>query len=191
MASTYNIWLGNPRHASYRWQELCAEVVKLFLPVIKKHRDFDRVCVRSTKEKPSLLPHELLVYVVPGLSHGVIATRFGSRKKSEDQYGYTEWEGAETGAEVYIRQLEPQHVAKFVFHEALHAKTHLDGPALHKEGGLAAGHLDYYDAVLTKSDVALMSKHLSNAYTPWSGGFDAVTPQGKIDTNTDDPLAGL
>ena len=50
MASTYNIWLGNPRHASYRWQELCAEVVKLFLPVIKKHRDFDRVCVRSTKE---------------------------------------------------------------------------------------------------------------------------------------------
>ena len=55
--------------------------------------------MRSTKEKPSLLPHELLVYVVPGLSHGVIATRFGSSKKSEDQYGYTEWEGAETGAE--------------------------------------------------------------------------------------------
>jgi hypothetical protein len=190
MASTYNIWLGNPHQSGYRWQELCEEVVKLFVPVVKKHKDYDRIRVRSTMVKPSLLPHELLIYVVPGLAHGVIGSRFGSTAKHEDQYGFTKWEGVETGAEVYVRQLEPKHVAKFVFHEALHAKTHL-GDGLHKKGGLADGHLDYQDAALTKKNVALMSEHLRNNYACWTGGFDVVTSHGKIDVNSDDPLEGL
>ena len=190
MASTYNIWLGNPHQSGYRWQELCEEVAKLFAPVVKKHKDYDKVYVRSTMAKPSLLPHELLVYVVPAPSHGVIGTRFGSTGNAEDQYGYTKWEGVETGAEVYVRQLEPKYVAKFVFHEALHAKTHLEA-GLHKKGGLADGHLDYQDAVLTKKNVALMSDNLRNNYAPWMGGFDAIKSHGKIDVNSDDPLEGL
>ena len=190
MAGTYNIWLGNPRQWDYRWQELCAEVDALFLPVIKKHKDYDKLHVRSTMAKPCVLPHELLVYVVPGLAHGVVGTRFGSTSKSEDQYGLTKWEGVETGAEVYVRGLEPKHVAKFVFHEALHAKTHLE-EGLHKKGGLADGHLDYQDAMLTKKNVALMSDNLRNNYAPWTGGFDVVTSNGKITVNSDDPLDGL
>lgn len=189
-AATYNIWLGNPHHSVYKWQELCEEVFALFWPVIKKHKDYSGLSVRSTMQKPSLLPHEMLIYVVPGLAHGVIADRFGQSSHGEDQYGLTQWEGALTGAEVYVRGLAPKYVAKFVFHEALHAKTHL-GKSLHGKGGLANGHLDYYDAAQTSANVSLMSKNLKNAYSPWTGGFDAVKSHGKIDVNSDDPLEGL
>jgi hypothetical protein len=36
----YNIWLGNPHHWEYKWQELCEEVFNLFWPVVEKHKDF-------------------------------------------------------------------------------------------------------------------------------------------------------
>jgi hypothetical protein len=170
----YNIWLGNPHRSIFKWDELCKHVAALFAPVIRAHSDFERVRVRSTMARPTLLPHELLVYVVPGFAHRLLPARFDRGQPSADQYGDTAWEGALTGAEVYIRGLPPKTVAKYVFHEALHAKTHLSNAALHKRNGLARVPMDHAAARLSRENIALMAKHLRRPHPAWTGGFDLV-----------------
>lgn len=171
----YNVWLGNPRGMTFDWNELCREVARLFAPVVKEHKDFTSVYVRSTMKKPSLASHELLVYVVPTRLHGVIGARFKQPEQVPSQYGDTRWEGTLTGAEVYRRGLLPKQLAKFVFHEALHAKTH---KATNQVGtkGLGTCNMNYMDATLHPDNVALMVKNLKNLHAPWTGAFDLIQP---------------
>ena len=86
----YNVWLGNPYGVGYQWQGLCEEVAARFGPVIGKQKKYGRVRVRSTMDKPALLPHELLIYVVPTRGdHRIIAAHFGGHVTANDQFGYT------------------------------------------------------------------------------------------------------
>lgn len=170
----YNIWLGNPHRYTFRWDELCRRVAALFSPVIRARSDFTGLRVRSTMVRPNPLPHELLVYVVPGFAHRLLPARFARGQPSADQYGDTAWEGALTGAEVYIRGLPPSSVAKYVFHEAMHAKTHLGNSSLHNQDGLARIPMDHSSARLSGGNIRLMTRNLRRPFPAWTGGFDLV-----------------
>ncbi|MCA9420292.1 MAG: hypothetical protein KC587_14530 [Nitrospira sp.] len=82
----YQIWLGNPYELHFDWNKLCAEVVKLFRPVIVeydsrqkvKSRRFGTVRCSSRIERPQVGARDLLVYVVPEPQFGFVGVEFGT-----------------------------------------------------------------------------------------------------------------
>jgi hypothetical protein len=80
----YQIWLGNPYELHYDWNALCAEVKKLFIPVIKefdgnhKKNKFNTVNCSSRFDKPHISMQDLLVYVVPEPNFGFVGVDFGT-----------------------------------------------------------------------------------------------------------------
>ena len=81
----YQIWLGNPYKLHFHWNALCAEVVKLFRPVIDEYdsqqkvrsRRFGSVRCSSRMTLPLVGARDLLVYVVPTPQYGFVGVDFG------------------------------------------------------------------------------------------------------------------
>lgn len=167
----YRVVLGNPTKMKYQWQRLCEEVHALFHQVIK-HKDctFDKVRVNSTMDVPTIASHDLLIYIFKNSNCSPVASHFSASKGPN---GCTAWSGNETGSEVYIRGLEgPSHVAKLIFHEAMHNKLH-KGDSLHAQGGLAS-EIIYPDTALTEKNIESMAKALSKSQGQWTGAWDLI-----------------
>ncbi|NJN47598.1 MAG: hypothetical protein HC808_15230 [Candidatus Competibacteraceae bacterium] len=103
----YQIWLGNPYELHYNWSTLCAEVKKLFIPVIKKfdeshkNRKFNTVNCNSRFDKPAIGPNDLVVYVVPAPNFGFVGVDFGEGGR-EHAAGLTLPYGGQVCSEVYV-----------------------------------------------------------------------------------------
>lgn len=167
----YRVVLGNPTRMRYQWQSLCQEVHALFLPVIR-HADcrFDRLRVNSTMDVPTIAGHDLLIYVFASSACSPVAEHFQAQRGYS---GTTAWRGDSTGSEVYVRGLEgPRHVAKIIFHEAMHNKLHR-GDNLHSQGGLAAETI-YADTPLTDANIATMAPALATSRPQWTGAWDMI-----------------
>jgi hypothetical protein len=167
----YRVVLGNPTKMKFQWQKLCEEVRDLFLPIIK-HKDctFDKIRVNSTMEVPSIASHDLLIYVFQNSNCSPVSSHFSAPKGKN---GCTAWGASGTGSEVYVRGLEgASHVAKLIFHEAMHNKLH-KGESLHAQGGLAS-EIIYPDTALNDKNIESMAKALSKSQSQWTGGWDMI-----------------
>lgn len=182
--ATLRIYLGNTHKMklnTYQVEDATWYLFNKSVQLYKKDK-FDSVVVKMVEQKPSLQKTDLLVYLVPSHPKGVLGTRFGSKPKHENQYGWTDFLGSESGAEVYVRDLadQPWDIAKFVWHEALHVKT-WEGKEMHKRGGLAG---DIGTGVegswLTEQNIKDMAEFMGEKRTIWTGGFDVKIKSGPI-----------
>lgn len=200
----FRIRLGNPWIMHYHWDELTREVTRLFQPVIDAQRHFASVSVLGTLIRPTLLPHELLIYVVPNLGYGLARRR--NERVTPEATGLS-WPHFPDGIcnEVYVspdaeeitspgddtriiyvgylkkrifvqNKLDPAHVAKLIYHEALHSRTNLSDNKLHNHvpvsrRALRAGTIGP-DNRQDELDVKLMAAHLQDNRRQWSGGWD-------------------
>ncbi|MEE4376634.1 MAG: hypothetical protein V2J55_03865 [Candidatus Competibacteraceae bacterium] len=103
----YQIWLGNPYELHYNWSKLCAEVKKLFIPVINKfdesHKNhkLNTVNCNSRFDKPAIGPNDLVIYVVPAPNFGFVGVDFGTGGRAHAA-GLTMQYGGQVCSEVYV-----------------------------------------------------------------------------------------
>ncbi len=187
--STIRVYLGNPRNMGLNWQQVEDLTWLLFEKSNRKTKKIDKVIVKMVTAKPALQPNDVLVYMCPSHAKGIIGQKFGSKKKKENQYGLTQWEdsseGNSVGAEVYVRDLKerPYQIAKFIWHETLHAKLKVEDE-MHSRGGLAKGEIGE-DTKLTERNAKDMAQALQKHRNFWTGGFDHDYGSGKFDHNDD------
>ena len=182
--ATLRIYLGNPHKMKINTYHVEDATWYLFNKSVQLYKKdtFSSVVVKMVDQKPSLQQTDLLVYLVPSHPKGVLGTRFGTKVKAENQYGWTDWEGNDYGAEVYVRDLtdQPWDIAKFVWHEALHVKTK-EGKEMHKRGGLAGDiETGVEGSWLTERNIKDMAKHIDEKRPMWTGGFDVQVKGGPI-----------
>ena len=81
--------------------------------------------------------------------------------------GWTSWAAGKTISEVYVKGCasDLDVIAKTVFHESMHYKTHWQDSKLHKRGGLAASRVSA-NTPLTKKNISDMKAWLTHARTP-------------------------
>lgn len=172
--SSYRIYLGNPHRLTYRWHDLCVALRDLFNPVVAHTSRFSSVWVGSTMTKPSLEPHELLIYVLPQRGDSVVGPEYGVPTSNLGDDGFTAWRRpGEVGSEVYKHDWEPGMLAKLAYHEAMHNKLRYDNRRLHRLHGLASRTVEE-DTRQRDRNSRLMGRNLHRHVPQWLGGFDAV-----------------
>ena len=123
-------------------------------------------------------PRELLVYILRNDLVSVVTAYVNSvvdaahrMRYERNRTGLTAWAGGKTVSEVYVhgcnRNLDL--IAKTVFHESMHYKTHWNDHQLHSRGGLAARRISA-DTELTRRNIRDMKIRLTHARTPMLNG---------------------
>jgi hypothetical protein len=182
--ATLRIYLGNTHRMKFNTYQVEDATWYLFNKSVQLYKKdtFNSIVVKMVEQRPSLQKTDRLVHLVPSHPKGVLGTRFGSKPKRENQYGWTAWDGNEFGAEVYVRDLtdQPWDIAKFVWHEALHIKTK-EQDEMHRRGGLAGTiETGVGGSWLTAQNIKDMAEVLGVKRTIWTGGFDLTISSGPI-----------
>ena len=171
--ATFRVFLGNVDGLSLNWMNVEDATWYYFnKSVTKKGSDkYDKVIVKAVNSPPALMPEDVLVYLVRDQDSNVLEAKFGIAPHGENQYGLTAWANNEFGCEVYVRDLanDPWMLAKFIWHEALHAKS-MEGKAMHKWKGLASEVITQATEI-TSANVESMRKRLHKQRPMWTGGF--------------------
>jgi len=152
------------------------KIEELYNRVIKegKVKGYESCNVNWSSGCVNVEPSELLVYILLNDIYSVVQQYVNSKVDKHHQLkfepkhtGWTSWAAGKTISEVYVKGCtsDLDVIAKTVFHESLHYKTHWDETKVHKRGGLAAASISA-DTPLTKSNIHDMATHLTKAITP-------------------------
>ncbi len=182
----YMVKLGTPRVANEN--ETATALKGFFDRVIQSdaalRRRFDEGAeVQWMTQCPGPAAHELVVYVVSSGMDSIVVSMPGlsGRPGSIDSDGLTVWTDSLTASEVYTTRFgsNSSMLAKLIFHEAMHNKTHR-GSALHQGDGLAVSPITA-GSQLTAANIRAMAGVLNRSRPQWSGGCSAYN----------DPIRGL
>lgn len=171
--ATFRIFLGDVNGLNLNWLNVMDATWYYFnKSVTKSSKDhFDKVDVKVVTSAPALMPEDLLIYLVRDQADNVLESQFGIGPTEEDQYGLTAWANNLFGCEVYVRDLtsDPWMLAKFIWHESLHAKT-MEEKSMHKRRGLASDPVTQ-STEITAKNIESMRKRLTKQRPMWTGGF--------------------
>jgi hypothetical protein len=138
---------------------------------------------------PKVLPHELLIYLLP---YGTKLVNKGNLEKGLPPAGHDGRTNSNlpggTGSEVYFHTSDATVIANLMFHEAMHNKLRLDNNHLHPRGGLAAESVGP-ETKLTTRNINEMAAALSNHQPQWTDGTKILAQEWMRPDS--DPAKGL
>jgi hypothetical protein len=191
----YNVRLVNPWKMWFKREQVMHEVASLFRPVAEAAK-FEDVNVTATLALPTLMPSDVLVYLLPNEGYSLLEKAFGEgggdpAGRTVVEYGASEVyiAGPTSGSGGVSMRIDhkqghtatfefvhdPPTIAKVVFHEVLHNKLKMSDAQLHNQKG--PGNALFRKELLPHSkrsaeDTALLAKVLGKTRPQWTKGWN-------------------
>lgn len=156
---------------------------------------FGSASVQWLASYPTVLPHELLIYLLPTGATVVSKGKVEAGKPPAGHDGLTNPNlTGGTGSEVYFHFNDATLIANLMFHEAMHNKLALGNAGLHPRGGLADGPQGGTGPItpttpLTNRNIDDMARALGTSRPQWTAGIQLLVNEAMRPDS--DPSKGL